>query len=54
MLRQYRERFSFKQRTEEGGAGLLVPAARAALANGVAGHAMDYDDTQHPTSKETI
>ncbi|MFQ5895570.1 MAG: MmgE/PrpD family protein [Nitrospinota bacterium] len=28
------------------GAGLSAPAHLAALANGVAGHAMDYDDTQ--------
>ncbi|OGQ48733.1 MAG: hypothetical protein A3I10_05100 [Deltaproteobacteria bacterium RIFCSPLOWO2_02_FULL_57_26] len=34
--------------------GFLVPAARAALANGVAGHAMDYDDTQLSTSKEAV
>src|SRR5690348_18422283 len=28
------------------GTAILAPAAKAALANGVAGHAMDYDDTQ--------
>lgn len=33
---------------------LAVPAAKAALANGVAGHAMDYDDTQLSTSKEAV
>ena len=36
------------------GTGLTVPAAKAALANGVAGHAMDYDDTQLSTSKEAV
>jgi 2-methylcitrate dehydratase PrpD len=34
------------------GAALSAPAAKAALANGVAGHAMDYDDTQLSTSKK--
>ena len=28
------------------GTGMTVPAHLAALANGIAGHAMDYDDTQ--------
>jgi 2-methylcitrate dehydratase PrpD len=36
------------------GTGLAVPALKAALANGVAGHAMDYDDTQLSTSKEAV
>ncbi|MBI2999460.1 MAG: MmgE/PrpD family protein, partial [Deltaproteobacteria bacterium] len=36
------------------GSGFLAPAARAALANGVAGHAIDYDDTQLSTSKEAV
>ena len=36
------------------GTGLSAPAAKAALANGVAGHAMDYDDTQLSTSKEAV
>jgi 2-methylcitrate dehydratase PrpD len=36
------------------GTRLMVPAAKAALANGVAGHAMDYDDTQLSTSKEAV
>ena len=31
-----------------------APAPKAALANGVAGHAMDYDDTQLSTSKEAV
>ena len=31
-----------------------APPAKAALANGVAGHAMDYDDTQLSTSKEAV
>ena len=36
------------------GTGLKVPAPKAALINGVAGHAMDYDDTQLSTSKEAV
>jgi 2-methylcitrate dehydratase PrpD len=36
------------------GTGLMAPAPKAALANGVAGHAMDYDDTQLSTSKEAV
>ena len=36
------------------GTRLLAPAPKAALANGVAGHAMDYDDTQLSTSKEAV
>ncbi len=36
------------------GTRLCVPRAKAALANGVAGHAMDYDDTQLSTSKEAV
>jgi len=36
------------------GTMLRAPAAKAALANGVAGHAMDYDDTQLSTSKEAV
>ncbi len=36
------------------GTRLRVPRAKAALANGVAGHAMDYDDTQLSTSKEAV
>src|ERR1044071_3551225 len=36
------------------GTSVLAPAAKAALANGVAGHAMDYDDTQLSASKEAV
>lgn len=36
------------------GTSLLAPAGKAALANGVSGHAMDYDDTQLSTSKEAV
>jgi 2-methylcitrate dehydratase PrpD len=36
------------------GTSLSAPVAKAALANGVAGHAMDYDDTQLSTSKEAV
>ena len=36
------------------GTGLSASVPKAALANGVAGHAMDYDDTQLSTSKEAV
>jgi 2-methylcitrate dehydratase PrpD len=36
------------------GTAMMVPAPKAALANGVAGHAMDYDDTQLSTSKQAV
>jgi 2-methylcitrate dehydratase PrpD len=36
------------------GVNLKAPSAKAALANGVAAHAMDYDDTQLSTSKEAV
>jgi 2-methylcitrate dehydratase PrpD len=36
------------------GTSMSAPMAKAALANGVAGHAMDYDDTQLSTSKEAV
>lgn len=36
------------------GTALSVPMAKAALANGVAAHAMDYDDTQLSTSREAV
>jgi 2-methylcitrate dehydratase PrpD len=36
------------------GTALSAPPAKAALANGVAGHALDYDDTQLSTSKEAV
>jgi 2-methylcitrate dehydratase PrpD len=36
------------------GTSITAPSPKAALANGVAGHAMDYDDTQLSTSKEAV
>ena len=36
------------------GTAMMAPPAKAALANGVAGHAMDYDDTQLSTSKQAV
>jgi 2-methylcitrate dehydratase PrpD len=36
------------------GSGFKAPVAKAALANGASGHAMDYDDTQLSTSKEAV
>jgi len=36
------------------GTSHMAPAPKAALANGIAAHAMDYDDTQLSTSKEAV
>ncbi|HEX7230689.1 MAG TPA: MmgE/PrpD family protein [Candidatus Binatia bacterium] len=36
------------------GTSVSAPAPKSALANGVAGHAMDYDDTQLSTSKKAV
>jgi 2-methylcitrate dehydratase PrpD len=36
------------------GTSSMAPVAKAALANGNSGHAMDYDDTQLSTSKEGV
>ncbi|HEY2987717.1 MAG TPA: MmgE/PrpD family protein [Candidatus Binatia bacterium] len=36
------------------GPRFMAPAPKAALVNGAAGHAMDYDDTQLSTSKEAV
>lgn len=36
------------------GTGFMASPEKAALANGAAGHAMDYDDTQLSTSKEGV
>lgn len=36
------------------GTGLMAPVPKAALANGVSGHAMDYDDTQLSTSPDKV
>src|SRR5437899_12719457 len=36
------------------GTGLSAPVTKAAMANGVAGHATDYDATQLTTSNEAI
>lgn len=47
-------RMSGKKESSVLGASLSAPAPKAALANGVAGHAMDYDDTQLSTSKEAV
>ena len=47
-------RISGKKEATVLGTSLMVPAPQAALANGVAGHAMDYDDTQLSTSKEAV
>src|SRR4029453_10399305 len=43
-----------KEKSTVLGTGLKVPAPKAALINGVSGHAMDYDDTQLSTSKQAV
>ncbi|MBI2360651.1 MAG: MmgE/PrpD family protein [Deltaproteobacteria bacterium] len=54
IIQSYIRRLGGREEAGVIGAGFMVPAARAALANGVAGHAMDYDDTQLSTSKEAV
>lgn len=46
--------FGGKQEATVAGTGAMAPSMMAALANGAAGHAMDYDDTQLSTSKEAV
>ncbi|MBI2209511.1 MAG: MmgE/PrpD family protein, partial [Deltaproteobacteria bacterium] len=43
-----------KKEATVAGTGAMAPSMMAALANGAAGHAMDYDDTQLSTSKEAV
>lgn len=54
IIQTYIRRLGGREESTVVGSGFLAPAARAALANGVAGHAMDYDDTQLSTSKEAV
>ena len=54
ILHAYIRQFGGRAEATVVGAGFPVPAAKAALANGASGHAMDYDDTQLSTSKEAV
>lgn len=54
IIQNYLRRLGGREEATVIGAGFMAPAGRAALANGVAGHAMDYDDTQLSTSKEAV
>ncbi|MGH7775297.1 MAG: MmgE/PrpD family protein [Candidatus Binatia bacterium] len=54
ILQSYVRQIGGKAEATVVGTGLMAPAAKAALANGVSGHAMDYDDTQLSTSKEGV
>lgn len=53
IVRQYIRAVTEKREASVlGSERLMVPAAKAALANGAAGHAMDYDDTQLSTTPD--
>ncbi len=54
ILHTYVRQIGGKQECTVLGTGFKAPAAKAALSNGVSGHAMDYDDTQLSTSKEAV
>lgn len=54
IVQSYVRRLGGKSEATVIGCGFQVPAAKAALVNGVSGHAMDYDDTQLSTSKEAV
>jgi len=54
ILHAYVRQMGGKQECTILGTGFKAPAPKAALSNGVSGHAMDYDDTQLSTSKEAV
>jgi len=54
ILQGYIRKNGGRQEATVVGAGFRAPTAKAALANGVSGHAMDYDDTQLSTSREAV
>ena len=54
ILHAYIRQFGGRAEATVVGAGFTTHAAKAALANGASGHAMDYDDTQLSTSKEAV
>jgi len=54
IVQRYIRQMSCRGESSILGTSIHAPAPQAALANGVAGHAMDYDDTQLSTSKEAV
>ncbi len=54
IMREYLEGVGGKPEAAVLGSKLRVPAATAALANGISGHAQDFDDTQLSASPERI
>lgn len=54
ILQGYIRHVGGKEEATVVGAGFMAPSAKAAMANGASGHAMDYDDTQLSTSKEGV
>ncbi|HYU77626.1 MAG TPA: MmgE/PrpD family protein [Vicinamibacterales bacterium] len=52
IVREYVSGFEGKEASVVGPEPLRVAAAKAALANGASGHAMDYDDTQLSTTPD--
>ncbi len=54
IIAAYVRRMGGKAEASVIGSRFAAPAPKAALVNGVAGHAMDYDDTQLSTSKEAV
>ena len=54
IMREYLEGVGGKSESAVLGSKLRVPAAIAALANGMSGHALDFDDTQLSASTEHI
>jgi 2-methylcitrate dehydratase PrpD len=54
VLRRYLETICGKPESSVFGSTLKVPAPSAALANGAAGHAQDFDDTQVSSSPDRI
>jgi 2-methylcitrate dehydratase PrpD len=54
ILQAYLRQFAGRPEATVIGGGFMAPQAKAGLANGAAGHAMDYDDTQLSTSKEAV
>ncbi len=54
IILDYARRLGGREESTVLGTSHKLPAPHAALVNGVAGHAMDYDDTQLSTSKEAV
>ena len=54
IILNHTRRMGGRQEVSVLGTAYKLPAPQAALVNGVAAHAMDYDDTQLSTSKEAV